>query len=150
MGRDFNGSPEGWEPYISIHSPRMGRDRADQWRTRPKKYFNPLSPHGERPRCNPHTPLIAEISIHSPRMGRDAAISWRSLPFCGFQSTLPAWGETHTCMVPNRSGSQFQSTLPAWGETTRAVLDFLTQDNFNPLSPHGERPPTTAPACWRC
>ena len=56
---------------ISIHSPRMGRDRR-----RPVRrlgltwHFNPLSPHGER-RWALGRPLSGTISIHSPRMGRD-------------------------------------------------------------------------------
>ena len=76
--------------------------------------FNPLSPHGERPRVRVvitvkaisiHSPRMGRdqthhltlngvvISIHSPRMGRDLRIcsSSASVPF---QSTLPAWGET--------------------------------------------------------
>ena len=34
----------------------------------------------------------------------------------------------------------FQSTLPAWGETLRKRAGFTGFINFNPLSPHGERP----------
>ncbi len=78
---------------ISIHSPRMGRDRIFLQSGRfvtfqstlpawgetllcfglsvPAFYFNPLSPHGERLR-------IASPSCSDAR----------------FQSTLPAWGET--------------------------------------------------------
>ena len=35
------------------------------------KDFNPLSPHGERPRQEPEPANDLQISIHSPRMGRD-------------------------------------------------------------------------------
>ena len=125
---------------ISIHSPRMGRDAAAEvlktylegfqstlpaWgetggyrREVPRVfYFNPLSPHGERPRRRAQKEAVADISIHSPRMGRDfkeiATISgatnfnplsphgerrrwWTGRPLwsTSFQSTLPAWGET--------------------------------------------------------
>ena len=57
---------------ISIHSPRMGRDY------RAKR-------QGDR---------CVRISIHSPRMGRDGNDGQRQRQQGGFQSTLPAWGET--------------------------------------------------------
>ena len=78
---------------ISIHSPRMGRDRTA------RVMFFPLS-----------------ISIHSPRMGRDPA-------------PLRDWPRRYP----------FQSTLPAWGETSDERPRYGIYDNFNPLSPHGER-----------
>ena len=56
---------------ISIHSPRMGRDRADTLGAGHDPHFNPLSPHGERPKL---------------------ATFWGASR--QFQSTLPAWGET--------------------------------------------------------
>ena len=104
------------EQFISIHSPRMGRDGGYITFPRVKKNFNPLSPHGERHRPWP--------GIRPPRP---------------FQSTLPAWGETlrvlrciggifhfnplspHGERPARRWASPpsgiFQSTLPAWGET---------------------------------
>ena len=36
-----------------------------------KRYFNPLSPHGERHGLAQGLELLGQISIHSPRMGRD-------------------------------------------------------------------------------
>ena len=83
----------GTDDPISIHSPRMGRDAAHGDVRTPARYFNPLSPHGERPRLPPKPPLPQP-----------------------FQSTLPAWGET--AAAPRRRRRRiFQSTLPAWGET---------------------------------
>ena len=35
----------------------------------------------------------------------------------GFQSTLPAWGETGYLEPTRANRTKFQSTLPAWGET---------------------------------
>ena len=79
---------------ISIHSPRMGRDRnCLKWA------------------------YSAVISIHSPRMGRDPMPMHREQPFRKFQSTLPAWGETFLLTNLAVWRYQFQSTLPAWGET---------------------------------
>ena len=101
---------------ISIHSPRMGRDTPPftycQWFS----YFNPLSPHGER---RPHRygqSQVGRISIHSPRMGRD----------------------TFYALVENGVVT-FQSTLPAWGETQTVQAKLAALEDFNPLSPHGER-----------
>ena len=100
---------------ISIHSPRMGRDRTQ---------------HGDAPR--------AAISIHSPRMGRDILrIAYYVNTFL-FQSTLPAWGET-TINGELANDFLFQSTLPAWGETRRTASVRHPPQDFNPLSPHGER-----------
>ena len=191
-------------------------------------YFNPLSPHGERPlqRWPPPAPpkfqstlpawgetprqpwrrvrdlfqstlpawgethelddsnINIIISIHSPRMGRDQMRKKRKPEITSFQSTLPAWGETALAPVPARAGKisihsprmgrdndvniagsnsdisihsprmgrdlgrnrlsvtvpPFQSTLPAWGETTLRRTVSIRAGDFNPLSPHGERP----------
>ena len=78
---------------ISIHSPRMGRDRM----------FN-FNKWGHR------------ISIHSPRMGRDRQVLFLVRLAAQFQSTLPAWGETYF-FTKSAKRIAFQSTLPAWGET---------------------------------
>ena len=57
--------------WISIHSPRMGRDMILGADGLPMGDFNPLSPHGER-----RMPVLEECFARV------------------FQSTLPAWGET--------------------------------------------------------
>ena len=79
---------------ISIHAPRTGSDPFPKVRRAEHDYFNPRSPHGERP-----------IVI--------------SLPICSavFQSTLPARGAT-TWITKSRKRTKFQSTLPARGATT--------------------------------
>ena len=124
---------------ISIHSPRMGRDFHGGFdRVRRIGHFNPLSPHGERPPpTTNHQPLER------------------------FQSTLPAWGET-VSSTNQPTNQTFQSTLPAWGETLCTLYKLacfcisihsprMGRDStvpgsvpvsldFNPLSPHGERP----------
>ena len=56
--------------------------------------FNPLSPHGERQCIAGMLGNIQTISIHSPRMGRDGIAADIAGRGEGFQSTLPAWGET--------------------------------------------------------
>ena len=100
---------------ISIHSPRMGRDKHYQQEVIAHTYFNPLSPHGERPNDEERLALLF-----------------------AFQSTLPAWGETAK-QINKMFPELFQSTLPAWGETKHQLSEFVTPQHFNPLSPHGER-----------
>ena len=48
MGRDSRHKVQCQRLAISIHSPRMGRDDSESYVWRGGKYFNPLSPHGER------------------------------------------------------------------------------------------------------
>ena len=79
---------------ISIHSPRMGRDLLRGVPSEGQEYFNPLSPHGERPEKKFTLYDFSYISIHSPRMGRDAVRMRTASSGLAFQSTLPAWGET--------------------------------------------------------
>ena len=38
------------------------------------------------------------------------------------------------------ASAYFKSTLPAWGATQHGVLSLRSQADFNPRSPHGERP----------
>ena len=74
------------------------------------------SPRAGRDCRYQNAPLITQISIHSPRMGRDTSSG-----------------------APGIYSSTFQSTLPAWGETSPANRSSIFFDDFNPLSPHGER-----------
>ena len=150
-----------WHGPFQSTLPARGATDVAKGRKRPRKDFNPRSPHGERRRT----------ATHKRRRER-------------FQSTLPARGATEP---PARASSrqQFQSTLPARGATPAReskLLDgcisihaprtgsdtdtsFSTNEqqmisihaprtgsdqhsrwtapdgkNFNPRSPHGERP----------
>ena len=81
---------------ISIHSPRMGRDRtAPPWPAGCWTFQSTLPAWGEtvvRDIWHRDTPFI---SIHSPRMGRDQMPTQAPRKGNEFQSTLPAWGETY-------------------------------------------------------
>ena len=57
------------------------------------------------------------ISIHAPRTGSDVAF---------------VRGQPHR--------QKFQSTLPARGATASSAIFRRSRWNFNPRSPHGERP----------
>ena len=145
---------------ISIHSPRMGRDKPSSAMGTRTSDFNPLSPHGVRPFNQffvpDHDGNFNPLSPHGERLrgGGIGKILQK------FQSTLPAWGETWTISFLALS-AVFQSTLPAWGETKlcnrynvcRKIsihsprmgrdgvdqLQLAVLHYFNPLSPHGER-----------
>ena len=125
-----------------------------------ESYFNPRSPHGERPHGWAHGRKEPGISIHAPRTGSDIIVAQQFSIYFNFnprsphgerltrltrarwhgpfQSTLPARGATRlTWWSKSRKG--FQSTLPARGAT--ATMRRLSRGvpNFNPRSPHGER-----------
>ncbi len=59
---------------ISIHPPRVGRDRKSAAGPTIKPYFNPPSPCVEGPGSRSSSTLPKIISIHPPRMGRDRSI----------------------------------------------------------------------------
>ena len=146
---------------ISIHSPRMGRDRRPCQPQRFAPAFQSTLPAwGETRRpCQPQRfapafqstlpawgetellPLLVTegaISIHSPRMGRDLAVSgarWFAEDF----NPLSPHGERHVALMRANPDYLFQSTLPAWGETGLTLEEVQGLWDFNPLSPHGER-----------
>ena len=143
-------SPHGERPHwdrpktsakdISTHAPRTGSDALGSPENKRKRHFNPRSPHGERRRfdCtgrnygryfNPRSPHgerlgrsrnmsdRKEISTHAPRTGSDCIF--------GQQRCCHKHISTHA----PRTGSD--------GQCRRRVKGI---DDFNPRSPHGERP----------
>ena len=100
---------------ISIHAPRTGSDfrcwRAF-WFT---SYFNPRSPHGERP------------GLHQ-----------RCKVRVRFQSTLPARGATQTQMKVVLY-TCISIHAPRTGSDDAEPAERRTRQYFNPRSPHGER-----------
>ena len=115
-GETIGGYGELYVLAISIHSPRMGRDRCPQAGRCIRGYFNPLSPHGER--------LFSMLYRQLSKL---------------FQSTLPAWGETAAACRPRLSPVNFNPLSPH-GERPQRLHPQLRRSDFNPLSPHGERP----------
>ena len=121
---------------ISIHSPRMGRDIGVMG----KWAWQDISIHSPRMGRDESAELVDDdhvISIHSPRMGRDRG-RHRPEHRLGFQSTLPAWGETMRHPSVFASLSHFNPLSPH-GERHRRRADPSPAGDFNPLSPHGER-----------
>ena len=81
-----------------------------------RQYFNPRSPHGERPSF----PISDTATLK-------------------FQSTLPAWERRGWQLAAVRNGV-FQSTLPHGGATRKPFEIETERIYFNPRPPHGERP----------
>ena len=126
-------------------------------------HFNPLPPHGgrrcTRPRrsCSPifqSTPSAwretqdqgtgkrgTEISIHSLRMEGDDRKTVVFLPLVISIHSLRMEGDRSEAAMA-RPTTEFQSTPSAWRETSLSRLEIYRQSNFNPLPPHGGRPPT--------
>ena len=80
---------------ISIHSLRMEGDKAGADSAGNIRNFNPLPPHGGRPRETVVPPFPSTISIHSLRMEGDRRRSGYSRHIRKFQSTPSAWRETN-------------------------------------------------------
>ena len=148
---------------ISIHAPRTGSDRrSHQRRTSRRRFQSTLPARGATRRPNIVLCAKPDISIHAPRTGSDALEKIGTKPADSFQSTLPARGATRHDGRRRTSAAAFQSTLPARGATCtladvvrgtaisihapRTGSDFLpprgrlVHTDFNPRSPHGERP----------
>ena len=147
---------------ISIHAPRTGSDGACRWRLDSPAHFNPRSPHGERPRFT--TARCAPCSFQSTLPARGATVAALSEKSgISFQSTLPARGATNWDDI-NKAYSEYISIhAPRTGSDQRQMADvpqlpsisihaprtgsdaaetwqYAHTRNFNPRSPHGERP----------
>ena len=82
---------------ISIHAPRVGRDRLAWYKADfTLKDFNPRAPCGARPEAKDTLVAAINISIHAPRVGRDLPPRGGGERRKKFQSTRPVWGATFT------------------------------------------------------
>ena len=125
-------------------------------------YFNPLPPHGGRPKkggtvigwidnFNPlpphggrHSTLgtrhdFTEISIHSLRMEGDRSCESGHLPEIKFQSTPSAWRETNEKSYPKINTLISIHSLRMEGDFA-VFTTAIFYAHFNPLPPHGGRP----------
>ena len=112
MGGDFVGDAGTFQPTL----PARGATASTSSSTHGSAYFNPRSPHGERPSGGQHTPPEQLISTHAPRTGSDCTTPSKPTPVRYFNPRSPH-GERHT-----DTGS------------------LISEQHFNPRSPHGERP----------
>ena len=127
---------------------------------RRSSYFNPRSPHGERPRIadrsavhqyfNPRSPhgerrfpftIITGARDFNPRSPhgerQDLQCYWCSI--ATFQSTLPARGATTRKEFMLRSIA-ISIHAPRTGSDNKGGVLWQEYRHFNPRSPHGERP----------
>ena len=147
---------------ISIHAPRTGSDRQVKLSRVKISDFNPRSPHGERlspaflslalirfqstlPARGATSPDkvgrgLEMISIHAPRTGSDDAATQRTRIIFAFQSTLPARGATARTLLPSDDIQRISIHAPRTGSDMAAPRRSRPTSNFNPRSPHGERP----------
>ena len=116
----------------------MGRDPKSDGQSHRGLDFNPLSPHGERPRRRAQKEAVADISLHSPRMGRDPPADKCHKRSNHISIHSPRMGrdrrETHFSR-----GRMYFNPLSPHGERRAALRLNYSGKYFNPLSPHGER-----------
>ena len=132
-------SRSGWRKEISIHAPRTGSDHGKQRPQKPSKHFNPRSPHGERRSQPSLLPMTLTISIHAPRTGSDLVDVFDGIRQLVFQSTLPARGATTACRTRRRKPANFNPRSPHGERPCRRCRCAAFRAYFNPRSPHGER-----------
>ena len=124
-------------------------------------YFNPRSPHRERRvvivnnflrfLISIHAPLTgsdasepngvgtSNISIHAPLTGSDTIGCTLCQHFFIFQSTLPSQGATQSG-IRSVQIKEISIHAPLTGSDSAGFLPLLSSSNFNPRSPHRERP----------
>ena len=160
-GSDIEPGNENSKTSISIHAPRGG---SDSWLAsifQPVVIFQSTLPVGGAtlPQTFQHHKGV--ISIHAPRGGSDTAASAPRHTPSDFNPRSP-WGERLIQDCDEISGQLFQSTLPVGGATIwelppvgatrisihaprggsdiQAVKVKISESDFNPRSPWGERP----------
>ena len=111
------------------------------------RHFNPRSPHGERHYLNSLIVGSNAISIHAPRTGSDSTWGRGPSDSTSFQSTLPARGATQSALFSRRILSNFNPRSPH-GERPFSTKYERPNNDFNPRSPHGERP--LSDSSWAC
>ena len=122
---------------ISIHAPREGSDKFAGSCPGPAAHFYPRSPRGERPVPATIRRTNANFYPRSPR-GERRVKEAVTMDNYLFLSTLPARGATVED-DPGLRVEKFLSTLPARGATSPASIRPVSQRNFYPRSPRGER-----------
>ena len=120
-------------PYFNPLSPHGERPAACSLTRRRKRDFNPLSPHGERLRVGFDVVFAQNFNPLSPHGERRQIIRRRS---CGWYfNPLSPHGERQKVFWNLYLIHAFQSTLPAWGET----VSFEPFASFSDISIHSPR-----------
>ena len=138
-GSDTASNPQRSGENISIHAPRTGSDATLARKILQDVDFNPRSPHGERHRPVRLLVVVDDISIHAPRTGSDSISVTDGAGAEIFQSTLPARGATARDAVA-RLDDDISIHAPRTGSDASLSARNYAPRDFNPRSPHGERP----------
>ena len=80
------------------------------------------------------------ISIHAPRTGSDAYGALQLVAGAIISIHAPRTGSDFRFVQHLVCALLFQSTLPARGATVLSLAELAVSSDFNPRSPHGERP----------
>ena len=145
---------------ISIHAPRVGRDRCWSAQTSRPRHFNPRAPCGARRAAEGEAgqwnlfqstrpvwgatdfarQITAEnvISIHAPRVGRDVSAGRPSGTSPYFNPRAPCGARPSMPSLSSRA-VKFQSTRPVWGATRGRHPSGRCPGHFNPRAPCGAR-----------
>ena len=124
---------------ISIHAPLTGSDTSRYKTTVSGTDFNPRSPHRERRhKCHSYA-VQCRISIHAPLTGSDLSYTFTCVRSVLFQSTLPSQGATKTRNISVCRNTDFNPRSPH-RERPKSTTEDPDLENFNPRSPHRERP----------
>ena len=105
---------------VSIHAPRVGRDRAVLSGQSYTIGFNPRAPCGARPVILRDVAAGAGFNPRAP-CGARPQLADTMIVDLQFQSTRPVWGAT-LAGLPIFDHAKFQSTRPVWGATSIAWL----------------------------
>ena len=119
--------------------PARGATRHKDRRTRAALYFNPRSPHGERPLRQTDTPPEQLISTHAPRTGSDTcARVMDRIP--AISTHAPRTGsDFYSLLVGQCALPHFNPRSPHGERRNISPIKISQKVNFNPRSPHGER-----------
>ena len=122
---------------ISTHAPRTGSDFLPNQCLRVLPYFNPRSPHGERPYSNFAYARCKNFNPRSPHGERPTQFRIVFAKF-DFNPRSPH-GERRGGRIPTLYAQSISTHAPRTGSDGFPPARGAAPANFNPRSPHGER-----------
>ena len=123
---------------VSIHAPRVGRDRSSRKRKRSGYLFQSTRPAWGATNEAEKFAHGLFVSIHAPRVGRDLQSPPIRICPSKFQSTRPAWGAT-TDRCSGRRTQCVSIHAPRVGRDDVSVFSVEVHISFNPRAPRGAR-----------
>ena len=123
--------------FVSIHTPRAGRDLFDLLR----RSISVVSIHAPRAGRDPvgmYSERVTMVSIHAPRAGRDCDGAPRRMTQTLFQSTRPVRGAT-SCQDYLLHPTPVSIHAPRAGRDADVLFQSHAVACFNPRAPCGAR-----------